>query len=82
MRRSPAIEVIPVGAIVLAGIVGSEGDAGKIVARVTGVCIREHGHVTYECSWWDGRTRHSKWLEPFEVQRTDGSQGGRRIGIV
>lgn len=63
------IEVFQVGCPVTIG--------EKIKATVTGVCIREKLHVTYECTWWDGNTHNCKWLEQIEVGRHDGSSSVR-----
>lgn len=54
------LEVIPIGCFVTIG--------EEIKASVTGICIRENFHVTYECSWWDGNSHVCKWLEQFEVK--------------
>lgn len=59
------IEVFQVGSPVTIG--------EKIKATVTGVCIRENCHVTYECVWWDNTVHHCKWLETVEVRRTEES---------
>lgn len=39
----------------------------SIEAVITGVLISNDNHVTYECAWWDGNTRHRVWLERFEI---------------
>ena len=69
--------------------VGTEvviGTDAAITAVVTAVSIRDR--VQYECSWWDGRSRHSAWLSDCEVfsgkrcglSRTKGARV--RIGFV
>jgi len=66
------IEVFQIGCPVTIG--------EKVKATVTGVCIREKLHVTYECTWWDGNTHHCKWMEQIEVKRHEGS-ASVRIGF-
>ncbi len=58
------IELIQVGSPVTVG--------EDIRAAITGIAIDAECRVTYQCSWWDGRTRQSEWLEQFEVQRVPG----------
>ena len=59
--------------------VGTEVVVGSdITAIVTAVSIRSS--VQYECSWWDGRTHHSKWLEECEVFTGKGTR--MRIGFA
>ena len=45
-----------------------------IPAVVMGVLIRANKSVTYECSWWNGRTREEKWLAECEVEMADGRE--------
>lgn len=42
---------------------GSEAIEGLI----TGIMIRPGSSVSYQCVWWDGRTRGEEWLEELEV---------------
>lgn len=57
------IEVIPVGSIVYIG--------DDVPATVMAIWIRANNHVSYECSWWNGRSREEKWVEAFEVHKTE-----------
>ena len=66
------VEVIQVGSPVTL--------ADNIPATIAGILIHDKCRITYECAWWDGQTRHSEWLEEFEVTRTDESQD-RTIGF-
>lgn len=53
------MEVIAIGSTVTL--------ADDIDAIVTAVCIRGNG-ITYECSWWNGRSRCSEWLSDCEIK--------------
>jgi len=70
--RANDIEVFMVGSPVIVG--------GKIEAVITGICIREHRHITYECSWFDNANRHCQWLEQIEIKRHEKS-ATTRIGF-
>jgi hypothetical protein len=59
------IEVFKIGSPVVLGTL--------VKAVITGVLIREHNYITYECSWWDGSSHHCKWLDEIEVRRDVGS---------
>ena len=59
------VKVIPISTSVLIG--------DDIPARVSAVCVRKNGHITYECVWWNGRTHECQWLESFEL-KTDGGE--------
>lgn len=50
-----------------------------IQARITAVCLRGLAgtSVTYECVWWDGRSRRSEWLTESEIK----SQENTIVGI-
>jgi len=67
------VEVIDIGSWVIIG--------DDVPAKVTRICIRDNGNVSYELSWWDGRTRKSEWLEAFEVT-TDSERGSLQIGFL
>lgn len=41
---------------------------GGIDAMVVRVCIAMEGHVTYECTWFEGRTRVLAWVEACEIE--------------
>lgn len=57
------IEAIPPGSPVLIG--------GEVPATITAVTLRGTGHVTYEVSWWDGRSHNSEWMDEYEVRRSE-----------
>ena len=63
----PQIEVMQIGSPVTL--------SDDIPARITSISIDENCRITYQCVWWNGRTRTSEWLEQFEVTRTDETQG-------
>ena len=54
-----AMRPIPCGAKVLF--------ANNIDGLVVAVCDR-FGRLTYEVVWFDGRMRHSQWLEACEIE--------------
>jgi uncharacterized protein YodC (DUF2158 family) len=54
--------------------------ADDIPAKVLSVQFRVGG-LAYECSWWDGNTRHSQWVEPQEVKAGKGASP-TRLGFV
>lgn len=43
----------------------------NIEAIITGICIKGNYHITYECTWWDGKTRKCEWLEETEIKLHD-----------
>ncbi len=49
--------------------------SGDIPAIITSIAIDGKCHITYQCVWWNGRTRNSEWLKQFEVTRTDEAEG-------
>lgn len=64
------IEVISVGSEVVID--------GEIPAVVKRVCIEDDaGCLTYECVWWDERTRKSEWFRPNEIKAKDGTKRTR-----
>lgn len=75
-RTQSLLQVIQPGTKVDVGPSGEKFDA-----RVTAVCVRETGSITYEVSWWDGRTHKEKWLteEDIDVSADDKSL---RIGFL
>lgn len=44
--------------------------AEDIYGSIVAVCIRGDNHVTYECSWWNGRSHDSKWFHSSEIEVT------------
>jgi hypothetical protein len=60
---------------------GAEVRIGDLVAVVCGISIKgpaDNPHVAYEIAWWDGSTRHSQWVQEFEIAA---SANGRRMAI-
>lgn len=53
---------------------------GDIQAKVVAICIYPNCRVTYQCSWFDGRTYHEKWLDGFQI--TVSNQERFNIGFV
>lgn len=47
---------------------------------IIGISIRGDNHVTYECSWWNGRSYDSKWFHANEVEVTMAEK--TRIGFA
>jgi hypothetical protein len=39
----------------------------RLTATVISSKILIGNVIVYECVWWDDNTRHSEWLEAFEV---------------
>lgn len=54
---------------------------GNMSAIVTGIMIRDRGHLMYECSWWDQRTHNCTWLEQIEVSSVADSKS-MKIGFL
>jgi hypothetical protein len=44
---------------------GSEVTVNGFAAKVVQVCVSGGGHVTYQLSWFDGRSL--VWVDEFEV---------------
>ncbi len=71
---SAELSVIPNGTQV-----NLSGD-GAISGVVTSICIAGESHVTYQVSWWNGRSLESKWCEAFQVNPVVSTS--RRIGFT
>jgi hypothetical protein len=41
---------------------------GEIPATIRGICIRSESNITYECVWWDERSRKIEWLTVDEIK--------------
>lgn len=39
----------------------------KLLGTIAAISIRPPQRVQYEVVWWDNFTRHSEWLDEFEV---------------
>jgi len=44
-----------------------------IEAVVSAITIRDR-NVSYEVTWWDGRTRKSEWIDRSEVRMPEGQR--------
>lgn len=55
------MQILCAGAAVL---IGPEDD--QVEALVAAACLRGDA-VTYECIWWEGKTRKVEWLAEHEV---------------
>jgi len=42
----------------------------NVFGTITGIMIRGQNYVTYECSWWNGRSHDSKWFHETELEVT------------
>lgn len=47
---------------------------------ITGITIRGDNYITYECSWWNGRSYDSKWFHSSEISVTTAEK--YKIGFV
>lgn len=54
------IQVLAIGTTVIVD--------GEIPAVIRGVSIRGPHRVSYDCVWWDERTRKSEWLDADEFE--------------
>ena len=44
--------------------------ADDVYGIITAICLRGDNYVTYECSWWNGRSHDSKWFHSDEIEVT------------
>lgn len=44
--------------------------AEDVYGVISAVCIRGNNYITYECSWWNGRSHDSKWFNETEIEVT------------
>jgi uncharacterized protein YodC (DUF2158 family) len=66
------MEVIAIGSDVLID--------GEIPAKIMAFEVRgEVGLVTYQCAWWDERSRKSEWLTEGEIKPANGAHKTIRI---
>ena len=54
--------------------------ANDVYGVISGVCIRANNYVTYECSWWNGRSVDNKWFHESEIEVTENEK--TRIGFA
>lgn len=48
-------------------------EESPIEAMVTAITVRGR-NVSYEITWWDGRTRKSEWIDQSEVRIQEGQR--------
>jgi uncharacterized protein YodC (DUF2158 family) len=53
-----------------------------VYGTITAICIRGNNYVTYECSWWNGRSHDNKWFHENELELTLGHLEKTRIGFL
>lgn len=51
-----------------------------VYGYIVGISIRGDNHITYECSWWNGRSHDSKWFYSGEIEITVGEK--TKIGFI
>jgi hypothetical protein len=51
-----------------------------VYGTISAICIRGNNYVTYECSWWNGRSNDSKWFYDSEIEVTISEK--TRIGFI
>jgi uncharacterized protein YodC (DUF2158 family) len=61
------IVVMPIGTKVSLGHSLEEA----IDAVITSVCIKQNNYVTYECSWWSGRSNETGWFHETQFLNSD-----------
>ena len=44
--------------------------AEDVYGTITATCVRGDNYITYECSWWNGRSHDSKWFHSNEIEVT------------
>jgi hypothetical protein len=54
--------------------------ADDIHGSITAICIRGNNYITYECSWWNGRSHDNKWFYADEIEVTTGEK--TKIGFA
>ena len=54
--------------------------SGDIDGIITSIWIRSCG-AQYQVAWWDGKTRHEKWLDSIEVQLKPNCTTTMKIGF-
>lgn len=56
-------------------LIGSEvkvaSEENAIKAKIIAIGIRSNDRVSYEISWWDGRSRKTDWIEACEIVGVD-----------
>ena len=53
---------------------------GSIPAYITAISIRNDG-VSYECNWWDERTKRTEWMTAQEFTLADVVPRTARIAL-
>jgi len=54
--------------------------ADDVEGTIIAISIRGNNYITYECSWWNGRSHDSKWFHSDEIEIT--STEKTRIGFA
>lgn len=54
--------------------------ADDVYGVISAICIRANSYVTYECSWWNGRSADNKWFHESEIEVTENEK--TRIGFA
>lgn len=54
--------------------------ADDVDGTITAISIRGNNYITYECSWWNGRSHDSKWFYTDEIEATSNEK--TRIGFA
>lgn len=62
--------VIPIGSAVRIGPVDDQFPGTIVGIAIYGRQVR----ITYQVSYWNGRSNEQKWLEAFEVEAVDNPQ--------
>ena len=51
-----------------------------VYGQISAVSIRANNYITYECSWWNGRSVDNKWFHESEIEITESEK--TRIGFA
>lgn len=54
--------------------------AEDVFGHIIGVRIEGNNHITYECSWWNGRSHDSKWFHEDEIEANIAER--QKIGFI
>lgn len=73
------VEVIKIGSQV---VIGARHLTTDLEGIVIAVCLRGNDSITYEVSWWDGRTHHCEWLSECEVAYNPCGEDRMTIGFM
>ena len=73
MKKNDDLGIISVGS--------SVNLTGDVMGVIISINIKYNNHITYECSWWNGRNHETKWIEEFELTKAAG-QDKTTIGFL